>query len=63
MPIQKQPYKVQYETGEARHVKTFNTKLETLRFIKTILETSNRVIITRVKSVWKNTQHKNIEKR
>jgi len=63
MPIQKQPYKVQYKIKETKHVKTLNTKLETLRFIKTLFETSNRIVITRVKSVWKSTQHKNIEKR
>lgn len=63
MPIQKQPYRVTYSIKEIKSIKIFNTKLEALRFVKIMLESSTYITITRVKSVWKDKHQKNIEKK
>ena len=52
-----------YEVEKHKYFKMCNSKLETMRFVKTKMESSRRITITRVVSVWSNKQQENIKRK
>jgi len=63
MPVQKQPYRIMYEVENHKYFKICNSKLETMRFVKTKIELSKRITITRVVSIWSDKQQVNINRK